>query len=83
MERDPGGHVQQRADRRLAVFGAGDIGHVGSGRFIERADFPVFDRDAEQHRRDDLSHRMADKAIAVGTGVTVMLEQNFLARGDQ
>ncbi len=82
-KRHTGGHVQQGAQRRLAVFGAGKLGHVVDGRRVDRADFPIRDGDAEQHPGDGLGHRLPDQPVMVGPGIAVMLEEDLVAARDQ
>jgi hypothetical protein len=49
---DAGGHVQEIADRRLAVFAALETGHIGFGGVVDRFDRAFRDCDANQYAGD-------------------------------
>jgi hypothetical protein len=61
--------LQQRADRRLAVFGLGELGNIGRDLVIDRLDRAFRDGDADQHCGDGLGHGLREKAVAIGARI--------------
>jgi hypothetical protein len=53
-----GGHIQQIADRSLAVFGSSQPGQIDLNGIIDGANGGFCHCDADQHRRDRLTHRL-------------------------
>ena len=82
-ELDAGGHMQQVADRRPAIFGALESRHIGLRRIVDRFDRAFGNGDADQHSRDRFHHRLRNQPVAIGPSVLIMLEQNPVVLGDQ
>ena len=75
--------MEEIADRRLAIFGALEAGHVDFRRIVDRFDRAFRHRNADQHPGDRLHHRLGDEPVAIGPAVLIMLEQNLVVPGDQ
>ena len=78
-----GRHLQQVAERRASVLGAGQLGHVGRRLIVDRADVALGDRDADQHRGHGLGHRPRREALPVGAVVLVALDEDGVVARDQ
>ena len=76
-------HLQQVAQRRAPVLGAGKLGHVGGRGIIDRADVALGDRDADEHRRHGLGHRPRREAMPVRAAILVALDEDGVTARDQ
>ena len=79
----PGGHLEQRLDRRPTVLGALQLGNVYLRPLIDGANSALSHRDPDQQRDDGLRHRERREALRVGPPVLVSLDQNGIALRDQ
>ncbi len=83
LELDTRGHVQQRADRRLAVLGTCEPGDVGRDLVVDGFDCPVGRRNSDQHCGDGLRHRLGEKAIVLRSRVLIVFVENCVIPSNQ
>ena len=71
------------SERRAAVLGVSERGHVGPGQIVYRTDEVLSDREPDQHGRDRLGHRKRREAMPIRPRILIALNEDGVTTRNQ